>query len=62
LAKREAGGIVYKVDDTATGYVAGGGLEYKIGPAWSVKTEYQYINLGKNDPVTAGGVFWRRFA
>jgi outer membrane immunogenic protein len=33
----------------ATGYVLGGGLEYKIGSAWSLKAEYQYLNLGKND-------------
>jgi outer membrane immunogenic protein len=31
--------------DTETGYVAGGGIEYKINPAWSVGAEYQYINL-----------------
>jgi outer membrane immunogenic protein len=40
-------------ETTATGYVVGGGLEYKITPAWSFKGEYQYINLGKNDPVDA---------
>jgi outer membrane immunogenic protein len=44
-----------KFDDVATGYVLGGGIEYKFSPAWSVKAEYQYINLGKNDPVTASG-------
>ncbi|MGO9472631.1 MAG: outer membrane protein, partial [Rhodomicrobium sp.] len=31
---------------TATGYVVGGGVEYKLAPAWSVKAEYQYIDLG----------------
>jgi outer membrane immunogenic protein len=35
-------------DDTLTGYVVGGGVEYKINPAWSVKAEYQYINLGSD--------------
>jgi outer membrane immunogenic protein len=39
-----------KKDGTATGYVVGGGYEYKLSPVWSVKAEYQYINLGKNDP------------
>ena len=34
---------------TATGYVLGGGLEYRLTPVWSVKAEYQYINFGKND-------------
>jgi outer membrane immunogenic protein len=40
----------YRISRTATGYVAGGGIEYKFNPAWSVKAEYQYINLGTNDP------------
>ncbi len=31
---------------TQTGWVAGGGIEYKIGAAWSLKGEYQYIDLG----------------
>jgi outer membrane immunogenic protein len=39
-------------DNTQTGYVVGGGVEYKIAPAWSVKAEYQYINLG-NDQLTS---------
>ena len=40
---------VYKSGTTATGYVLGGGLEYKLTPSWSVKAEYQYLNFGKND-------------
>jgi outer membrane immunogenic protein len=28
-----------------TGWVAGGGVEYKITPAWSAKAEYQYFDL-----------------
>lgn len=31
---------------TQAGWVAGGGVEYKITPNWSVKSEYQYIDLG----------------
>jgi outer membrane immunogenic protein len=31
---------------TTTGFVLGGGLEYVLGPAWSLKGEYQYMNLG----------------
>ena len=31
---------------TQTGWVAGGGIEYKITQAWSLKGEYQYIDLG----------------
>ncbi len=33
----------------ATGYVVGGGVEHKFNPAWSVKAEYQYLNLGKDN-------------
>ena len=31
---------------TRTGFAAGGGLEYKITPNWSIKAEYQFIDLG----------------
>ncbi len=31
---------------TQTGWVAGAGIEYKISPSWSLKGEYQYIDLG----------------
>jgi outer membrane immunogenic protein len=44
-------------DDTVTGYVLGGGLEYKISPQWSAKVEYQYLNFGKNDPCGGGDCF-----
>jgi outer membrane immunogenic protein len=33
-------------NSTQTGWVAGCGIEYKISPAWSLKGEYQYIDLG----------------
>jgi opacity protein-like surface antigen len=33
-------------DDTKTGFVLGGGLEHAINSAWSIKAEYQYIDLG----------------
>jgi outer membrane immunogenic protein len=32
--------------DTRVGYAAGAGVEYLLGRNWSVKAEYQYINLG----------------
>ncbi len=35
---------------TAAGYVLGGGLEYKFNPSLSIKGEYQYLDLGKNNP------------
>lgn len=44
-------------DGTAVGYVVGGGLEYKITPAWSVKAEYQYLNFGRNDACGSGSCF-----
>jgi outer membrane immunogenic protein len=33
------------VSDTQTGYVLGGGIEYKFNPTWSLKTEYQFLSL-----------------
>jgi outer membrane immunogenic protein len=46
-------------DDTFSGYVLGGGLEWAFAPSWSLKAEYQYINLGREtltaDILTAGG-------
>lgn len=33
-------------NDVETGFVVGGGLEYKIAPSWSIKGEYQFIDLG----------------
>jgi outer membrane immunogenic protein len=49
---------LFKRNETVTGYVLGGGYEYKFSPAWSLKVEYQYINLGKNDP--SDGAFMAR--
>jgi outer membrane immunogenic protein len=50
------GGIVDAKSGTATGYTVGGGYEYKFNPAWSLKVEYQYINLGRSDPPLPLGV------
>jgi outer membrane immunogenic protein len=33
-------------DDTRTGSVIGGGVELALAPHWSVKVEYQHIDLG----------------
>ncbi len=41
---------------TATGYALGAGFEYSFSPAWSLKVEYQYINLGRNDMFDTTGV------
>jgi outer membrane immunogenic protein len=42
--------ISFTIDRTATGFTAGGGVEYMVAPKWSVKAEYQFIDLGKNEP------------
>ena len=42
-----------------TGYVLGGGVEYKFWRDLSVKVEYQYVNLGKNNPVDTTVRTWR---
>jgi outer membrane immunogenic protein len=42
----------YLSNDTVTGYVVGGGVEYKFNPAWSLKLEYQYLDFGRNNPGT----------
>jgi outer membrane immunogenic protein len=36
---------------TRSGFAAGGGLEYGLGPRASLKVEYQYIDLGEIDAV-----------
>lgn len=48
-------GAPYHFDGTSTGYTLGGGVEYKLNSAWSVKAEYQRINLGTNDPTNPAG-------
>ncbi len=42
----------FSKEDTRTGYVVGGGIETKLSPNWSVKAEYQYINLDSGDNFT----------
>ncbi len=44
-------------DGTAAGYTVGAGVEYKITPAWSVKGEFQYVNLGQNNVCGSGSCF-----
>jgi outer membrane immunogenic protein len=46
--------VTSKNSRTANGYTVGGGLEYKFTPAWSAKVEYQFIDLGRNDPALNG--------
>jgi len=40
--------------ETQTGWVVGAGAEYKLTPVWSVKGEYQYIDLDASNPNGAG--------
>jgi outer membrane immunogenic protein len=51
----------FTVNDTGTftGWTIGGGLEYKIDAAWSIKGEYQYFNFGSQNATLTGapGVF-----
>ena len=51
------------VKDTATGvaltgiwdgWTVGGGVEYLLTPAWSIKAEYQHFDFGKEDAVLSG--------
>jgi outer membrane immunogenic protein len=43
-------GVTASRSETQTGWVAGGGIEYKIAPNWSAKAEYQFLSLDANDP------------
>jgi outer membrane immunogenic protein len=50
--QNEVSGI--KFNGIATGFTVGGGVEFMFSPAWSAKFEYQFIDLGRNDPAFAG--------
>ncbi len=45
-------------DSTLTGYVLGGGFETALTPSWSVKAEYQYIDLGSTTLSGASNIPW----
>lgn len=51
--------VTFQDNDTKVGYTVGGGLEYAIDPRWSLKAEYQYIDLGDEsvaaESLTPGG-------
>jgi outer membrane immunogenic protein len=42
--------------DTQDGYVLGAGVEHKVDSNWSLKFEYQYLNLGEEE--VSGGLFF----
>jgi outer membrane immunogenic protein len=49
-------------DKTRLGFAVGGGAEWAFAPAWSVKAEYLYVNLGNGDTLTLpGGVAHSEF-
>jgi outer membrane immunogenic protein len=49
------GGVgFFNISHDASGWVAGGGIEWAFAPRWSVKGEYQHIDLGANIPTSAG--------
>jgi outer membrane immunogenic protein len=47
-------GVPFDITETQTGFVLGGGAEYKFNPAWSLKGEYQFISLDASDLAGAG--------
>jgi outer membrane immunogenic protein len=51
-----SGPFTSKATDTFTGWTAGGGAEYKINPAVSVKVEYLHFDFGsQNSTITTNG-------
>ncbi|MGH6819760.1 MAG: outer membrane protein, partial [Methylocella sp.] len=50
-ATEVGGGLLYQTrlnsSKTEVGFVAGGGVEFAINQNWTVKAEYQYMDLGK---------------
>jgi outer membrane immunogenic protein len=51
LTVTDADGNVAKdfKDKTVTGFAVGGGIEYALSPAWSLKGEYQFLDLGSSN-------------
>ncbi len=48
-------GSPYNFSGVAVGYILGGGVEYALTNNWSLRAEYQFMDLGKNDPTNAAG-------
>jgi outer membrane immunogenic protein len=44
------------IDKTNAGWTAGGGVEYALAPNWSVKAEYLFVDLGKDNCSTMCGL------
>ncbi|MGO8778288.1 MAG: outer membrane protein [Rhodomicrobium sp.] len=50
---------IYKSQTIQSGYVLGAGVEYKLTPAWSLKAEYQFVDLANSDPTGGNGGYIR---
>lgn len=44
--------VQFCIEETRTGWTAGGGFEWAFAPNWSLKVEYLYIDLGQFEVVT----------
>lgn len=55
-------GSPYNFSGVAVGYTLGGGVEYALTNNWSIRTEYQFMDLGKNDPTNAAGAHYSAIA
>ena len=44
-------------DETHTGWVVGGGVEWALAGSWSLKAEYLHLDLGEADYAFSGTVF-----
>ena len=44
-----------QVKQTRVGWTVGSGFEYAIAPAWSVKSEYMYMDFGKQNSTNIDG-------
>jgi hypothetical protein len=53
-------GTNWASSNTNGGWLFGGGLEYGFKPNWTVKLEYDYLNLGDWTTSTVPSVSWRR--
>jgi outer membrane immunogenic protein len=42
-------GAFVQRNNVGTGFVMGAGMEYALSPAWSIKGEYQFIDLGSGN-------------
>ncbi len=56
--QRRRGLLWLGTTDLRTGYTAGTGVEWMVGPRWSVKAEYLYYDLGTANTANVGPVFY----